>query len=164
MSFTVVSLIYTVLCIIGLHIGINYLYSVHTTRKVEGKDILFAIACIFFNILLLALLVNRDKKDKRKAQAAQEAYTTDVSMYSKALTQYIPYFDTKRHTVASLIHSGNPYAYILGKHLLDVAKKESNYTLQDIDIYKSANVVLNATKAEVVNAKYNLEKLNIRDI
>ena len=62
MSFTVGYLIYIVLCIIGLHIGINYLYSVHTTRKVQGKDLLFALACVLLNVLLLAYLVNKDGK------------------------------------------------------------------------------------------------------
>jgi hypothetical protein len=164
MSFTVVSLIYVVLCIIGLHIGVNYLYSVHTTRKVEGKDVLFALACIVFNVLLLALLVNKDKKAKNKAKQEKENYITDVARYNQALSNYIPYFDKKRHTVASLIHSGNPYAYILGQHLRDVVKKETSYTLQDIDIYNNAQVVLNASQVDVVNAKYDLEKLNKREI
>lgn len=164
MSFTVGYLIYIVLCIIGLHIGINYLYSVHTTRKVQGKDLLFALACVLLNVLLLAYLVNKDGKIKRKAQLEKENFATSVVSYSQALSNYIPYFDKKRHTVASLLHSGNPYAYLLGKHLRDVVKKETSYTLQDIDIYNHAQVVLGASKAEVVNAKYNLEKFNKRDI
>ena len=94
----------------------------------------------------------------------KENFATSVVSYSQALSNYIPYFDKKRHTVASLLHSGNPYAYLLGKHLRDVVKKETSYTLQDIDIYNHAQVVLGASKAEVVNAKYNLEKFNKRDI
>ena len=94
MSFTVGYLIYIVLCIIGLHIGINYLYSVHTTRKVQGKDLLFALACVLLNVLLLAYLVNKDGKIKRKGKSFRYdkdiplGDSTDELVIAKALEQY----------------------------------------------------------------------------
>ena len=160
---TVFLLIYIVLCIVGLHVAINYLCLVHANRPLRGKDYSFALICIFFNVLVLIGYKFADTNKQRKQQAQKENYEQSVQDLKNAISVYIPYFDKKRYTVAALINSGNPYAYLLGKHLLD-SGKASNYTLTEQDIYDHGHKVTSANKVDIVNAKYAQERLNKREL
>ena len=155
---------YIILCVVGLHVAVNYLCSIHSTRAIQKKDILFALACIFLNVIVLILVRQMDKAKVQTVAAAKLNHTKSIEDMKDALSIVIPYFNKKRHTVAALIHSGNPYAFLLGMHLKDKVGKDTSYTLTDNDIVEHGHVAINASRVDVVNAKYDQEQLNKRDI
>lgn len=156
---------YIILCIVGLHVAINLLCTAYSERKqITLTEVGLAFLCVFLNILVILYYYNKDKAEAKKSKQRLKNYEEQVIEYKRTISTFIPYFDTKNHTVAALLNSGNPYSYLLGKHLLDNCNKATSYTLTDKDIYDNANVVLLASPVEVASAKYAQQDLNKREI
>lgn len=155
---------YIILCIIGLHVAVNYLCSVHSDRKIEKSDIVLALLCIFLNIFVIFHYWYSDKVKVKKVKQSEEDYKQKVLNYKQSISTLIPYFEKKNYTVAALINSGNPHGYILGTHLLNNCNKELSHTLTEQDIYDCAPVVLFASPVQVASARYEQQALNKREI
>lgn len=156
---------YIILCIVGLHVAINLLCTAYSERKhITLTEVGLAFLCVFLNILVILYYFHKDKVDTKKTEQTLKNYEQQLIDYKRTLSTFIPYFDTKNHTVAALLNSGNPYSYILGKHLLDKCNKAPSYTLTDKDIFENAPVVLLASPLEIASAKYAQQDLNKREI
>lgn len=162
---TVGLVFYLVLCIVGLHLAINFLCTAYAERKtLTPQEIGLAFLCVFLNIFVIIYYFSKDKVQAKKTELSVKNYEQQVIDTKKALSTFIPYFEKKNHTVAALINSGNPHSYLLGKHLLDNCNKSPSYTLTDKDIHENAQVVLLATPVQLAMAKYNQQDLNKREI
>ena len=157
-------ILYIIFCIVGLHVGINYLSSVKEERKFNKEDVLVLFSCIFLNIFAMLLYWHKVKSNAKKVQKTEDDFKQQVLNHKQSISTLIPYFDKKNYTVAALIHSGNPYGYLLGSHLLNNCKKDLSYTLTEEDIYQHASVVLLATPVQIAAAKYEQQDLNKRDL